>query len=412
MKALRFLFLVLALSSCVKKKIEVPQELFTASAPQIGQDYYAIQSKYWNQNGTIKYTKKGIPLGNLHNTFGVSLDPIRAAVSSVRPNLYRVHIINTVCVRNQNCGPYEIGHGYTKASFDAAVRGKKPGIIGPFRSQVKLYCDLFTSFAGTQLLISPALEHDLSTAAWRVLADETLNVCPGVQLVNSPDGPTSVERYRGSWIERHGSSPQSDADIVSLDGADATQIDIDKFLRRARALPRVKIIQLWTAGYNCRVRTWQDPRVRKNCSSGKTLELMSHIDESLPAAPAFTGKQCKKISPFKEPDIWKPLAESQVNYDPRSELPVVITKGFRPSKSLHILTSAGGLVGVMGYYGTYLNQGWRWYSGYGPGSKLSGYELQSRAQVNSSSPFVWLEEEGTCKGPLAPGRRQGMMRDK
>ncbi len=413
MRILRLLFLVLCLASCVKKKQEVPPEFLSVAttAPLIGQDYYAIQSQYWNLNATVKYSREAKALGNLHNTFGTSLSPIRSLLSAIHPVLYRVHLINTVCVRNSNCGKYELGYGYSKASFDLAVKAKKPAIIRPFRAQVKIYCDLFQGFPETRLLISPALEHDLSKESWRVLADETLNVCPGVQLVNAPDGGVQIERYRDAWIERHGSTPGADSDIVSLDGADATQIDIDKFLKRARNLPRIKVIELWTAGYNCRVGTWQDPRVRKNCSSGKTIELMNHIYESLPAAPTFSGTQCKKMSAFKDPDIWKPLAESSVNYDPRSELPVLISKGFG-KLAVNVLDRRGSKQGSLGYYGTYLDQGFRWYSGYSGGSKDSGYDFQSKAENSGGSGFIWLQQGTDCKGPLYTGRRQGRMRDK
>lgn len=402
---------LILLSGCARTVVTPPEVPLTANVIAQGQDYYAIQSRYWNLPATIRYSAGNQAAGNLDTTFGTSLSPVSSLVSAVNPALYRVHIINTVCVRNNNCGPYEIGHGYTKASFNAAVRANKASIIRPFKERVKLYCDLFSHYPNTKLLISPALEHDLSTQAWRVLADSTLGVCGGVQLVNSPDGGVAVERYKGAWIERHGSSPQSDADVVSLDGADATQIDIGAFLARTLRLPNIKIIELWTAGYNCRVGTWQDPRVRKNCSSSKTLELMNHLYEPMPVAPAFKGTQCRKILPFKAPSIWKPLAESQVKPDPRQELPVSITNRFAKG-NLHVLANNGSEVGALGYYGNYLNQGLRYYSGFRGGGRTSGYAMQSSAENNSGSGYVWLQQGGTCQGPLYPGRRQGNMRDK
>ena len=46
-------------------------------------------------------------------------------------------------------------------------------------------------------MVSPALEHQLSTEAWRILANETRSVWPGVQLVNSPYLGVVGERYLG-----------------------------------------------------------------------------------------------------------------------------------------------------------------------------------------------------------------------
>lgn len=375
-----------------------------------GQDYYALQSSFWNNSATLSYNVHGGCNGNLHNTFGTSLTPVAALLSSSSPSYFRVHIINTVCVRDNNCGAYEIGHGYSKSTFNAAVAARKPAILTPLKNQAKAYCDLFAAHPATHLVISPALEHDLSIPSWRILADAVLSVCPSAQLSNSPDGGIAVERYRGAWIERHGSNPQSDSDIVSLDGANADQIDIGAFLTRVRRLPNIKLILLWTAGYNCRVGTWQDPRVRKNCSSGKTLELMNHLTDALPAPPHFTGSQCKKITAFKAPSIWKPLAESQVNPDPRSELPVLIIRGFGKA-ALNVLASNGAKQGVLAYYGTYLDQGLRYYSGYTGGSKGSGYDFQKGAENATGNGGVFLQQGTICTGPLFPGRRQGLMRD-
>ncbi len=402
----------LALTSCVTKAPLTRELVLKTSQPVFGRDFYAAQSKFWNVKASIKYPMPPpMAIGTLDNTFGTALQPISTILTAFKPAYYRVHIINTVCVRNHNCGKYEIGYGYSKASFDIAVSKKDPKIIKPFKARVQLYKELSAQFSGIQFIVSPALEHDLSKKSWRVLADAVYSVWPGVQLSNSPDGGVGVETYLGSWLERHGSTPQSDADIVSLDGADATQIDIDAFLKRVRSFPHCKIVQLWTAGDNCRTNDWQDPRVRTHCPSSKTFQLMSHIIDPQPAPVGFTGTQCKKITPFKAPDIWKPLSESHIKPDPRQELPVTIFKGFK-NGNLDVLSSNGQRIGSLGYYGTYLDQGYRWYSGYSGGSRSSGYEFQQGAAVNSGSPYTWLRQGGTCKGPFLGGRRQGLMRDK
>lgn len=403
--------LAFALASCTPVQVD-RVAILRASAPVYGRDFYALQSKYWNVKATVKYPMPPpMAVGTLDTTFGTALNPIISVLSAFKPAYYRAHIINATCIRNNNCGKYEIGYGYSKASFDAAVKKKSPKILKPFKERVQLYRGLAGQFSNIEFIISPALEHDLSKQSWRVLADAVYSIWPDVQLANSPDVGVSVETYLGAWIERHGNNPQADADIVSLDGVDATGIDIDQFINRIKRLAHVKLVYLWLGLDNCRVGQWQDPRVRKNCPSAKTLELMSHLIDPQPAPVKFTGTQCKKITPFKAPDIWKPLAESKIAPDTRAELPVIISKGFK-NGNLDVLSSNGKRIGSLGYYGTYLDQGYRWYSGYRGGSKNSGYEFQQGGTVNSGSPYAWLRQGSTCKGPFLGGRRQGVMRDK
>jgi len=373
------------------------------SEPIYGRDYYAVQSKYWNINATLKYRMNGtMATGNLDNTFGEKLDNVRAVIANFKPTYHRVHLINGPCIRNQRCGKYEIGYGYNKSSFDKAVSQRNPKILKYVRDRTALYRTLAGTFLDTTFIVSPELEHDLSKNSWRILADEIRKVWPGVLLSNSPDGGISIERYLGSWIERHGNTPQSDTDISSLDGIDATQINIDAWKARVR---NAKIAYVWQGTDNCFSNGWQDPRLRTVCTPGHLLELLAHIIDLVPAPPKFTGKQCKVIKSFKDPEIWKPAAEYASN-DPRSYKPVLITSAFRKD-SVNVLASTGGLLGKLGYYSNYLNQGNRYYSGYKGGTGQSGYEFQKSAVASSGSPWAFLQQNGYCEGPIITGRRQG-----
>ena len=374
------------------------------SEPVIGQDYLALQSKYFAKQGAMQFLAGPVATGNLDNTFSSDTAPVATLLSVVQPKFHRVHLIDGPCIRNNNCGPYEIGKGFNKVTFSQALERGNPKIISYLKARALEYKVLSDRFPGVQFLVSPELEHDLSIKAFRNAADAVLSVWPNAQLVNCPDGGVAIERYKNALIERHGSAPQRDADVVSLDGADATDIDIAAFLKRTSG---AKVVFLWTAGYNCRTQLWEDPRARQNCPSNSTFELMAHLKDPVPAAPADKPNGCKTLVPFRNPDIWKPLAEYAPK-DPRSFLPVMISKF--PKGALNIVAKNGVKVGSLGFYATYLDKGFRWYSGFNGGSKDGGYSFQKKAQTVSGSPYVYAQVGNQCKGPFLPGRRQGLYR--
>lgn len=374
-----------------------------------GRDFYALQSQYWDIKSSNSYPMPLMATGNLDNTFGSDMEHVVSTLSVLHPFYHRVHIINATCIRNGNCGKYEVGYGYNKKTFDEAIKAHNKKILNYLKSRVSVYSDLQVKFPTTRFVVSPVLEHDLSIESWKILADTTLEIWPEVQLANSPDGGISAIKYKGAWIERHGKDFPMDADIVSLDGFDVTDIDSVAFRDRVLRAPNLKMAFSWTLGDNCRVKGWIDPRMRKNCPSSDTFELISHIMEAVPQAPKFAGKQCKKMSAFKSPDIWKPLAESYANSkDSRQELPVLIAGGFKKA-NVNLLSSNGGQIGTLGFYGSFGKQ-LRWYSGYKKGSHLSGYEFQKRANASSGNPYIWMIQAGSCKGPFVPGRRGGATR--
>jgi hypothetical protein len=272
-----------------------------------------------------------------------------------------------------------------------------------------VYKALSLEFPATKFLISPILEHDLSIRAWRVLADAVLTTWPEVQLVNSPDGNLSAERYKGAWLERHGTGQAAGSyDLVSSDGTDGTDINIDAWIKRVSS---AKIIFLWTRGYNCRTQgPWQDPRVRTACPSNDTLNMMVRLPADRGPIPTFTGKNCKAIVAFKGPQIWKPLAEDYGNGDTRSNKPVAITK--LGKNSLSILARSGKVIGTLGYYRPFTDKSQsRYYSGYKGGTRKGGATIESLAIKAAASSYVWLRgADGSCAGPFVPGKRQGTFR--
>lgn len=403
----KLLLLAILITGCVVTKPPVVNPRLSPGVV-FGEDYYALQSKYWNVPSSLLdplLPPKGY--GILDTTFGTDLTPVKVLLATLSPDKFRIHIINGPCIRNGNCGPYEIGYKWSKAAFDNAIKAHDKRIINPFVTRLLLYAQLISQFPGTQFYISPELEHDLSIQSWHILADYVHTTIPSGILVNSPDGGVAIDHYLGALFERHGDHPQPDADINSLDGVSASQIDIDAWRNRILAAPHIQLAFLWIDLFNCRTDVFQDPRVRQSCPLPTTFELVRHLIDVMPPPPGFSGTQCHTFRPFADPDIWKPLSESHPTPDPRAQLPVLITKGFGPNANVKVIARNGQQVGVLGFYGTYLTQGYRWYSGFAGGDRNSGYQYQKQAFALTGSPWVWLEQKGTCKGPLIPGRRQG-----
>lgn len=380
---------------------------FAVAEPVKGRDYLALQHARFKAGQAADYLQAGQATGNLDWTFGESLGPVETLLQRARPSFHRVHILNTVCVRNGNCGRYEPLAGYRRIDLEIAILKKDKKVLNKLKSRVWLYMMLAKQYPNTKMLVSPVLEHDLGQKAWRVLADAVLEVWPDAQLVNSPNKGIKPERYRGAWIESHGSKPLQGADIVSTDGEEITDIDVDAYLKRTAS---AKIVYAWSRVDNCRHQgAFQDPRQRTRCPTAGNFEELAHILDAVPPAPAFAGgAKCKKITPFKSPWIWKPMAEDKGGADPRANKPVAIIGARGPIAA--VLAADGSEVGRLAYYGQIDNL-YRFYSGFKSGSGVNGYEFEKKAEVASGSRWTWLAlSGGACAGPVRTGRRAGSYR--
>lgn len=367
----------------------------------IGQDYLAAQQPNFSSGYGGKYLAKNSAVGALDSTFGTDTNRIRNLLRYESPLYFRIHLINTVCIRNQNCGAYEIGRGYSIGSFNDAVRAKSSKILNYLSARVKFYCALQKEFPKTTFIISPALEHNLSREGARVLIDKTLELCPNVMVSNNPMTAVIGERYRGALLEGHGVDPGS-VDISSLDGIDGTDVDIRGWMSRTE---NNFITYFWSRGYNCRHQgSFEDPRNRDSCTSKELIEGFNHItDIRIAPKPQFS---CS-FREFKAPNIYKPLAADHGAADTRANLPVLIMPGSKSSVTL--IAVNGRAIGKLAYYGAYNKTQNRYYSGYAGGSHVSGWSFEKRAKKEGSN-YVWLKLDNRCYGPIIPSFRQGSYR--
>lgn len=364
----------------------------------VGHDYLALESVPFNAEWAAKYAP-GAPLGTLHNSFGNQRPKLIAYLNTAKPSYFRVHIINTVCIRNKNCGNYEIGHGYSVESFNRAVLNRDPKILGRYKEAIAYYRQIAQE-TGRVVLISPALEHDLSIDAYRVLQDEGASVWPDAMFVNNALSNLG-ERYNGAWRESHGFNANPDSDIVSLDGMDASDVDIRTWLSR---FSNAKILYLWSRSYNCRhLGVWTDPRHRISCPKEYQFEELARMPNDRGLPPALEAGGCTASSSFTSPLIWKPFAEDKGTGDGRANKPVAIIK--QKVSKIEAITHKGVVVGSLGYYGDFAGGMYRYYAALGTGE--NGYLLEQKAKALSGSPYVWLRAGNVCVGPIIAGMRQG-----
>lgn len=399
---MKYLFLlVFILSSCVGTK-----PTLSTSSPIYGQDFLGIQNSNFKVKDAIFYNPHVKVAGHIANTFGTSLDKVERLIKSTSPLFYRVHIWNTTCNTNKVCYPYELTYGFTNDSLTRAVENRNERLLKRYKEEVVKYRELSKKYPSTTFLVSPAVEHHLSKKAWRVLSNETKSVWPEVTVVNSPGAGTRAEIIRGEYIEKHGNKDINAADIVSLDGTDATDIDINEFITKASG---ARLVLFWTRGYNCRNQgPFEDPRKRKSCPSSSTFDLMAHIKDERGIPPVFSGTTCKIVTPFKAPQIYKPLAEDLGNGDTRSNKPVAITSLI--GNKISVLDFKGKIIGSLGYYGPYKGSLSRYYSSYRGGTGEGGYGFEKLAKNSSGSPYTFLQDKRTCTGPIITGKRAGLMR--
>lgn len=416
MKKLIFAGLILFFSGCsfLKKEIigveeKEQQEVIIHVPEKTGneriffEDFLGAEQRNFNVEQAVKYIPKYTSFGYLDWTFSSKVSHFQHLLDVLRSDFVRVHLLNTTCVRNRNCGAYEPVAGYSISSLDKAIKNKNAAILRHVRERTLIYKAYGDAYFLTKFLISPALEHDLSAQAWRVLADTVKSVWPEVQLVNSAL-KNNGERYKGAWRECHGKNPPKDCEITSLDGEDISDISISTWIANTRGN---RLTGKWSRSYNCRNQAdnFTDPRKRNSCPKEYQFEELAHVTDDRGPAPKPTFK-CNFIA-FKAPRIWKPFAEDEGTGDKRANLPVAMVEG--ATSSVTVVAYNGKSLGKLGHYGTFQGNLRRYYSG-AIGSGINGYRWEKLARAQSGYPHVWLKQGGKCWGPIVAGQRNGAAR--
>ena len=370
------------------------------ASPRIGYDTLASQHERFNTDAAVKFLPFGSPVTTLDSTFGRDVQKFWELVDGVRSETIEIVLINGTCIRNGLCQPNEFGHGYSTRSFDQRVRAGDSTIKAYIQKRALAYLPGITRRPWATVLVNIVLEHDLSPDAWQRLATWVREILPGVTLVNNPDAGIGIKPFPNTFVERHGNNPSGGAyDINSLDGIEASDIDIDKWLATVKG---ARLVKVWSRVFNCRDQgAWKAPLLRTACPEAYNFEELAHITEKLPPAPQYVGPPCQ-VTAFKSPLIWKPLAEDKGIGDPRANLPVALIPDL--ASAISMVTNTGKVIATLTRY---RDPPMRYYSGYVGGSAFSGYGIERRAEKASKSRYTWMRVNRKCYGPLRTGRRQG-----
>lgn len=398
LKKLLFILLIVA----------VPLTSFAQQSNRKFYDYLAAQHKDFRTAKATQYIDgSDNGGGNLDFYFGADISRVTSLLNSGKFNFWRVHFLNGPGVNNGNTASYEITKGWSKAQLDSKIKNKDSTLKKYFFARVKLYCELIPKYPNIEFAFSPLLEGRVSAQSWEILNQWTVDACDKkFILINSPLEGKNLTH--GAKLESHGHRPDSAAYITSLDGIDATDINIKEWWERTS---KNRWTGIWGRSFNCRHQgSWEAGRSRTACPKDQQFEEYAHIVDERPQAPKLSYSQCKTTSAFKAPAIWKPESEDKGTDDKRKNRPVAIVKvsGARGG-SLSVITYKGQEIGKLGYYGTFDSAGYhRWYSNFSPGTGQYGYRFEKAAKEKSGYPHVWLKKGNTCIGPVIAGQRNGL----
>jgi hypothetical protein len=161
---------------------------------RIGTAPFAIQQERFNCEAFLAAQEK-LPewrISWLWNTFGSRTDCLFRVLDDPRLREIQVHIMNDVCVRNRNCGPYEALAGFTIGEMKWRIESGDPIIREIFRRAAQDLADFLYRDYRLQdkpdiaCYISPLLETNLSPGEFRQIVDIFRPIFPGCEIVYNP----------------------------------------------------------------------------------------------------------------------------------------------------------------------------------------------------------------------------------
>lgn len=264
-----------------------------------GRAPYAIQNSHYDCDALIeslKLSTKDIHYSWLYNTFNNTesdgLDCVKKLNSLPNTKLMEVHLVNEVCQRNNNCGPYEVLHGVSKKRLRRALKTKKGEIYTKLENYIKNSAEqiLPTLNNNISCFISPSLESNLDKQSAESLLSLTKKYYgERCELVWNPVGNNKFGKnpIPGTIHELHGNNPKLQSPcIANLDGKDISLPSRKSFnklgaISSQQAREFIKNYShceaafLWIAEDNCLLPgPFKDPRERTNCA---TKEIQKEI---------------------------------------------------------------------------------------------------------------------------------------
>lgn len=356
-----------------------------------GYDALGLLHKDYNVKRLIKHSPISSALGVLiDTTFGDKLDNLKTCLDSGKFPALRLHLLNNTAVRNNRLYPTELLNGYTLEKLNQEAKIKGSNLYKLIDKQLARIVKLKYSGA---LFVSGLLEQNLDSVSARMIYDYI-----GISGFQAVDNPMN-RRYPGfGRLELHGEN-HSNIFAVSHDGVDCFDSDYYGANKYQEASTGLEFY--WTYEMNGNYsggKTFTKPRDRKYFPDDYKYQLINQTmkePESKPKIPGFKT--------LIAPQIFKIASEDYKNGDPRSSLPVFITK--EKVSYFDILTQEGKALARMSYYGTFEGGRHRYYLG-----KVGNKENHLSLIAKNNNREWALLQSGNNRYLVNLVRRTGLMR--
>ena len=271
-----------------------------AQYKNVGLAPYAMLSEHWpcklQQEST--QSSEAYSFAVVWNTFGTSTSCLEQYLESGKLRALEIHLVNEVCQRNNNCGPYEFLYKIPVQTYNRKLKAKKPA----FLAKVKKYFMSAADFVARKVpesvtcYISVGLESNLTKEAAQVLVQIAEPLFPACKVVWNPNGANPhATPMKGTVFELHHSNEPLPAPcIANLDGEDISfpsrpalispSIDASKLPVIAKRFESCDENFLWIAEYNgLAPGKFVDPRQRTSSRfpSRATFDLVEAAKEKL-----------------------------------------------------------------------------------------------------------------------------------
>lgn len=288
------LLAALLLSACTPPEVpEPPQPPTPPTTPpaNIGYATYAIQSEYFPCTAFINSLAKedAYAISWLWNTFGSTTDCLKKTLSDPRLTGVQVHLTNEVCVRNENCGSYELLDGLSVSRHNALVDKEEGWLRVRYENHTRALMDFLSTYIELRpdisCTVSPGLESNLTTANMEKVIDWIKpQLHPRCTITHNALLPSARRAANADFFEHHDiQTALTPPCIFDNDGRDITFPGVPTTYPRTMnytEIPRIynqfkncSTVFFWVKDYNCIEDSFKDPRVRK-CRNTATIPLL------------------------------------------------------------------------------------------------------------------------------------------
>lgn len=341
-----------------------------------GMDYLGLAHPLFVIKDVIQRTPEGYAIGCFDDPFGPVLKKLRTVLDSGKFPAVRIQAHWS----NQH----------------------KIVPVAKLKQKLPAYEKLALDFPNVKVYVSHSCEYDEPSAQEvKKRVDLIKQLAPSCIPVNSKMRGASTP---GVITEHHGDTTAKPGEIISHDGINCYDIDIESWRRRNRD---ALIKFYWAHRFNLRELTKPGqvvppPSQRTAKPSAEYIESVVRISQDFGFAP--TPEFDADVKPVKKPTLWKSHGEeSQGHDDPRENKPVFIC-GQKAEKAI-VIDYKGKEIAQMSYGGTFGTNQHRYYS-----RALYGYQIGKLSKQASHTEFVFVRVGKHVYGPINPAFRAGFFR--